>query len=467
MRSCTECSTLAHLGLAQKSAGPYVQDDNRNNARNRLASGNIAMMTPAVGLPVINFFMADVGGGMGPFLSTWLAQAERWTPDRIGWVLSAGLIAGMLMATPAGALIDRIGRPRMMLAVTCLMIMGGTLSMFVLHGLWPIIVAQIVVATGGALGGPSITALTMATVGKDDFPKQQGVNQAATHSGNVVAAALIWAAAFAIGPGSSIAVLGVMATGMLVALGFYPRDAVDHTRMAGREKRKKGEKRGSTRALLRNHRLVIVILAVGLFNFGNAAVLPLLGQRLAAEKLHDATQWLAVLVVIAQAVMIPTSWIAGRIADRVGRRILLIAACSVLPLRGALAAFSHEPVALVAIELMDGLGAGLISVAAPAAVADLTYGGGRRQTAMGALQTMQSLASALSASAAGYVVVRMGWTPAYAMLAGVPVLAIVALCTITLRDEGAVAKAQAEKDAIREEADAQPDAKAAAISARV
>ncbi len=225
-------------------------------------------------------------------------------PDRL--VLSAGLIAGMLMATPAGALIDRIGRPRLMLAVTCLMIMGGTLAMFVVHGLWPILVAQIVVATGGALGGPSITALTMATIGKDGFPRQQGINQAATHSGNVVAAALIWAAAFAIGPGSSIAVLGVMATGMLVALWFYPRDAVDHTRMAGREKRKKGEKRGSTRALLRNHRLLIVILAVGLFNFGNAAVLPLLGQRLAAEKLHDATQWLAVLVVVAQAVMIPS-----------------------------------------------------------------------------------------------------------------------------------------------------------------
>ncbi len=307
--------------------------------------------------------------------------------------------------------------------------------MFVVHGLWPIMAAQIVVATGGALGGPSITALTMATVGKDGFPKQQGINQAATHSGNVVAAALIWAAAFAIGPGSSIAVLGIMATGMLVALLFYPKDAVDHTRMAGREKRKKGEKRGSTRALLKNKRLLVVILAVGLFNFGNAAVLPLLGQRLAAEKLHDATQWLAILVVVAQAVMVPTSWIAGRIADRVGRRILLIASCCVLPVRGVLAAMSHSPVALIAIELLDGLGAGLISVAAPAAVADLTYGGGRTQTAMGALGTMQSLASALSAGAAGYVVVHLGWTPAYGMLAAVPVLAIGALMTITLRDE--------------------------------
>ncbi len=407
------------------------------------------MMTPSIGLPVINFFMADVGGGMGPFLSTWLSTAEKWPPDEIGWVLSAGLVAGMLTATPAGALIDRVGRPRLMLALTCLMIMGGTLAMFVVRGLWPILIAQVVVATGGALGAPSLTALTMATIGKDGFPRQQGINQAATHCGNVVAAALIWGVAFAIGPASSIAVLGVMAAGMLVALGFYPRDAVDHTRMAGRERRKKGEKRGSTRALLRNKRLLVVILSVGMFNFGNAAVLPLLGQRLAMERLHDPTQWMAVLVVVAQAVMVPVSWAAGHLAEKVGRRALLIAACAVLPVRGFLAAVSHHPVALIVIELLDGLGAGLISVAAPAAVADLTYGGGRTQTAMGALGTMQSLSSALSAAAAGFVVVHLGWTPAYGMLAVVPLAGVAMLWTIHLGDER------------------QAQAKAASINARV
>ncbi|WP_158742382.1 MFS transporter [Acidisphaera sp. L21] len=415
------------------------------------------MMSPSIGLPVINFFMADVGGGMGPFLSTWLSEAEKWPPDQIGLVLSAGLVAGMLMAIPAGALIDRLGRPRLMLAFTCLLIMGGTLAMFVVHGLWPILLAQVVVATGGALGAPALTALTMATIGKDGFPRQQGINQAATHTGNVVAAVLIWSAAFIIGASSSIAILGVMATGMLIALAFYPRDAMDHTRMAGRERRKKGDKRGSTRALLRNHRLLIVILSVGLFNFGSAAVLPLLAQRVSLEGKHDATQWLAVLVVVAQAVMVPVSWAAGRLADKFGRRILLITACAVVPARGALAALSHSPWALVAIEVLDGVGAGIMSVAGAAAVADLTYGGGRTQTAMGALGTIQSLASAVSASAAGFVVVRMGWTSAYTMLGVVPLAGIALLCTIQLRDEKPASDAP--KDSQGE--------KAAAINARV
>ena len=394
------------------------------------------MLTPSIGLPAVNFFMADIGGGMGPFLSTWLTEAEHWPPDRIGLVLSAGLLAGMLLATPAGALIDRIGRPRAMLTASCLMIMGGTLAMFFVHGLWPILAAQVVVASGGALGGPSLIALTMATIGKDGFPRQQGINQAATHTGNVVAAALVWVAAFAIGPASSIAVLGLMATGMLVVLAFYPRDAVDHTRMAGREKRKKGEKRGSTRALLKNRRLLVVIFSIGLFNFGAGAVLPLLGQRLAAEPGHNSTQWMAVLVIVAQAVMIPTSWLAGHAADRTGRRALMIAACLAQPLRGLIAAMSAHPVALIAVEVLDGLAAGMISVAGPAAVADLTYGGGRTQTAMGAQGTIQSLAAAASAWVAGAVVVHFGWITAFGVLAVVPLGAVALLLFVPLANQG-------------------------------
>ncbi len=388
------------------------------------------MLTPSIGLPAVNFFMSDIGGGMGPFLSTWLTGAEHWSPGRIGIVLSAGLIAGMLLATPAGALIDRIGRPRAMLTASCVMIMGGTLAMFFLHGLWPILVAQVIVAGGGALGGPSLIALTMATIGKDGFPRQQGINQAATHAGNVFAAALVWAAAFAIGPASAIAVLGIMATGMLVVLACYPRDAVDHTRMAGRERRKKGEKRGSTRALLRNRRLLAVILAIGLFNFGAGAVLPLLGQRLGQAP--DATQWMAALVIVAQAVMVPTSWLAGHVADRTGRRALMIGACLVQPLRGLIAAFSGHPVALVAIEVLDGVAAGIISVAGPAAVADLTYGGGRTQTAMGAQATVQSLAAAASAWGAGAIVSRFGWTAAFGTLAVVPLGAVALMLFVPL-----------------------------------
>ena len=412
-------------------------------------------MSPTLGLPAVNFFMADVGGGLGAFLSTWLAQTQHWDPQQIGIILSAGLLTGMLLSTPAGALIDRVGHPRVMLAATCLSVVAGTLALFVVHGFWPVLLAQVLVAGGGALGGPALIALTLATIGKAKFPHQQGINQAATHSGNVVAAAAIWGLTFAMGPAASIAVLAAMAAGMLVALALFPKDSVDHTRMLGRERRKKGEKRGSTRALLRNRRLLVLTLAMALFNFGNGAVLPLLGQRMAAGGAHDATQWLAILVLVAQAVMVPVSWLAGWSADRVGRRFLLIGACAALAARGALAMWSDGTPLLIVLEVLDGVGAGLLSVAGPAAIADLTYGGGRTQTAMGAVQTVQSMASAGAALAGGILVHHLGWSGAFGVLAVFPLLGIGALLTIHLKDEAPASDAGSRGE------------NAAAISARV
>jgi MFS family permease len=404
-------------------------------------------MSPSIGLPAVNFFMADVGGGLGPFLSTWLAQTQHWGPDRVGYVLSAGLLAGMVLSTPAGALIDRLGRPRLMLAVTCLLTVGGTLALLVVHGFWLVLALQVMVAGGGALGSPALTALTLAAVGKAGFPRQQGINQAATHAGNVAAAAAIWGLSFVLGASASIGVLAAMAAGMLVTIGVIPKDSIDHTRMHGRAPLQKDERRSATLALVRHRGLIKVTLAIGLFNLGNGAVLPLLGQRMAAEGAHDPTQWLAILVIVAQAVMIPVSWLAGWAADSLGRRSLLIVACAALAVRGLLAMFSADPAWLVGLEILDGLGAGLLSVAGPAAIADLTYGGGRTQTAMGAVQTMQLLASALSAGAGGLLVHHFGWAAAFGGLAVFPVLSIALLATARLKDQTSAQTSQGEKAA--------------------
>lgn len=389
-------------------------------------------MSPTLGLPAVNFFVADVGGGMGPFLSTWLVQVEHWSPDRISAVLSMALIAGMVLSTPAGMLIDRVGRPRLMLAMTCCSILAGTLAMFGVRGFWPVVLAQLMVAAGGALAGPALTALTLATVGKAGFPMQQGVNQAATHAGNVAAAALIWAISFVIGPAASIAVLGVMAAGMLTVLAYIPKDVVDHRRMAGCHR----HEAHSLWVMLRNRRLFVLSMALGLFNLGNGAMLPLIGQRLAASgATADPTQWMAIYVVVAQMVMIPVSWAAGHSAHYFGRRSVLIAACVTLAVRGVLTTMSAHPLWLSMTEVLDGVGAGLISVAGPAAIADLTYGGGRTQTAMGVLGTVQSFASVLSFTVGAFLAQHFGWPAAFGGLALFPIGGVALLLTIHLMDE--------------------------------
>jgi hypothetical protein len=53
----------------------------------------------------LNFLLADVQSGVGPFLAIYLA-GYGWNEQRVGVALTVGGIAGILAQTPAGALLD-------------------------------------------------------------------------------------------------------------------------------------------------------------------------------------------------------------------------------------------------------------------------------------------------------------------------------------------------------------------------
>ena len=63
----------------------------------------------SVGRPLdaLNFFLADVRDGLGPYLAVYLLAVQHWDAASIGVVISIGGIVGLLAQTPAGAFIDR------------------------------------------------------------------------------------------------------------------------------------------------------------------------------------------------------------------------------------------------------------------------------------------------------------------------------------------------------------------------
>jgi MFS family permease len=65
----------------------------------------------------LNFFLADVQTGLGPFLAAYLASSG-WNPSRVGYVLTFGGLVGVAMQTPAGAVIDSLRRKRALLGAT-------------------------------------------------------------------------------------------------------------------------------------------------------------------------------------------------------------------------------------------------------------------------------------------------------------------------------------------------------------
>src|SRR6476660_5854523 len=80
-------------------------------------------------LDALNFFLADVRGGLGPYLAVYLLTVRNWNEAQIGIVMSIGAIAGILTETPSGALIDAVRSKRAAVVTAALVV---TLSSLVL-----------------------------------------------------------------------------------------------------------------------------------------------------------------------------------------------------------------------------------------------------------------------------------------------------------------------------------------------
>ncbi|MBV9814793.1 MAG: MFS transporter, partial [Alphaproteobacteria bacterium] len=54
----------------------------------------------------LNFFLADVKDGLGPFLAIYLLSSQHWDAGEIGVVMTMAGIATVAARAPFGALID-------------------------------------------------------------------------------------------------------------------------------------------------------------------------------------------------------------------------------------------------------------------------------------------------------------------------------------------------------------------------
>src|SRR5579872_545693 len=66
--------------------------------------GNLPARGPRA-LDLLNFFVADVQTGFGPFVAVYLTT-HKWTQVQIGFALTLGTVVAMISQIPAGALVD-------------------------------------------------------------------------------------------------------------------------------------------------------------------------------------------------------------------------------------------------------------------------------------------------------------------------------------------------------------------------
>src|SRR5258707_5234481 len=133
----------------------------------------------------LNFFMADMQAGIGPFLGIFLL-AHGWESGLIGTVMTVGGIAGMIMTTPAGAMIDATTNKRSFVIIPGTFTVIASAVILVSQSFWVVAASQVATAIAGAAIVPAVTWITLGIVHQEGFNRQIGRIQAFIQAGRLV-----------------------------------------------------------------------------------------------------------------------------------------------------------------------------------------------------------------------------------------------------------------------------------------
>jgi MFS family permease len=382
-------------------------------------------------LDAVNFLLADVRGALGPYLNVFLVTQQHWSQAETGLVTMTSGLLGIAAQTPIGAAIDgtRAKRGAIILALAVLAI--GGVSIFAVPTFWPVMVANSLMAVVGDVFGPAVAALTLGLYARKELARRMGRNSAFDHAGNVAIAVVAGGVGYVFSQRAVFLLVPLFSALAAIAVLSIPYKAINLSRARDLDGEDAENTRDITPAgygiLFRTRPLVIYGLCVMLFHFANAPLLPLVGQKLAAAHQKEATAMMSACIIAAQLVMLPIAVLVGRTADSWGRKPLFLAGFSILPIRPVLYTFSDNTAWLIGVQLLDGVGAGVLGALSPLVIADIMRGSGRYNLAQGAIATAQGIGASVSGFVAGVMVDRFGYNAAFLALAIVAAIALAVL----------------------------------------
>jgi MFS family permease len=363
----------------------------------------------------LNFFMADIQAGIGPFLGVFLL-AHGWESGMIGTVMTVGGIAGMIMTTPAGAMIDATTNKRTFVIVPGIFTVIASAVILVSQSFWVVAASQVATAIAGAAIVPAVTGITLGIVHQAGFNRQNGRNQAFNHAGDMVGAALSGFLGWKFGFGAVFILAAVFGALSIISVLIIPRQAIDDHVARGSGDDSSREPASAWRVMLECKPLLVLAAALAVFHLGNAAMLPLYGLAVVSRQQGNGAGFVAMTIVVAQAVMIVASIAAMRMAEKEGYWLVLLISFIALPIRGLIAASMIKYWGVFPVQALDGIGAGLQSVAVPGLVARILNGTGRVNVGQGAVMTVQGVGAALSPAIGGWLAQELGYPAAFTSL---------------------------------------------------
>lgn len=368
-------------------------------------------------LDLLNFFVADVQTGFGPFVAVYLT-AHKWTQVQIGIALTTGTIVALIAQIPAGALVDATPNKRAAASGALIGVVIAALLLALQPTQLPVIIAQVLHAFASCVLTPAIAAISLHLVGYSALGERLGRNARFASIGNGLAAAVMGATGSYLSSRAVFLLTAALCVPALMTLTRIGRGT--HSR---RQTTTRSLDWPGIRTLLADRRLLIFGLCVALYHLSNAAMLPLAGAEVTMRAGSYANMIIAACILVPQGVVALMSPWVGRAATHLGRRPLMLLGWAALPLRGLLLAVLPGPWLLVAGQSISGISAAVFGVMLPLLAADITRGSSHFNLCMGLLGLALYAGAALSTTLGGWIADNTSLPWAFCALAAIGMVA--------------------------------------------
>jgi len=374
----------------------------------------------------LNFFLANVQTGFGPFIASYLTS-HKWTQGEIGVALSVGTATAMLSQVPAGALIDALSNKKGAAALAIVAIAACALLLAASPTTIPVLAAEVFHGFASCMLTPAIAAISFALVGRHALGDRLGRNARFASIGSAVAAALMGAFGEYSSARAVFWLTAALTVPALIALSMIEHTGRAAARAAGPAAPVKPATppgRGSMSELLRDRRVLVFAACIALFHLSNAAMLNLAAGEVTTHMSDNVQLVIAACIIVPQMVVAALSPWVGRSAERWGRRPLLLFGFAALPVRALLFAGVSSPYLLVPVQLFDGISAAVFGVMLPLIAADVAGDKGHYNLCIGLFGLTAGIGATLSTLLAGFVADHFGNTVSFFGLAAAGALAV-------------------------------------------